>query len=271
VLNNEFQFPPFFQKYSRVWREIFSLCPLSSMLSCLEDIQGRRQILNTENFVYKSHRLPAWMLALSLLPFIATVVTGIIGFVVTGALPLGVTFQQITPQIMAAIRTPWVLLNIFVAVAGMNGALAAMLIANTAKKTKARPWMVTVLATNAILVISSIAGMLLRISVVNFNQAVLGENAAYAFSTTLSNVSYPLTFFGIFVLCFGLVVSGMLRKTGLMIGAISVLLFVLSLFPDIRDSMPPFIFGLLWTPLGVGLLMKERQAAVQINVYSPGA
>ncbi len=205
-------------------------------------------------------RRPAWMLALAMLPFIATVATGAIGFIASGDLPLGVTFNQITPQIMEKIRLTWILLNLFVCIAGLNVAAAMIMLAYAARNTPARPWMIAVMGIYGLTSLNSVFSLILRLSVINFSEGVLGDNPAYILSGWGGEFGYPLALLAILLMCVGLVTSGLLRKTGLVVGAISALLFVLALFPNIRGSIPPFVFGLLVTPLGIGLLIRERRA-----------
>jgi hypothetical protein len=220
------------------------------------------------NQEYKSLRLPAWQLALSLLPYIVVIAVGIIGF--SGALPPGMTFKEITPQIMKAIRLPWAFLNIFIMIATLNIAFAAIMIASATKMTRAHVWMIITIWANVFTIILSIISTMMRIIVINFIEPILGANSVYTFSSTLVTILYPLTFFAIFSLCAGLAVSDILRKTGLIVGAISGLLCVLSFFPDISNSMPPFLLALLMMPVGIGLLRKERQAASKLEVALQG-
>jgi hypothetical protein len=215
-------------------------------------------------------RRPAWMLALAMLPFIATVATGAIGFIASGDLPLGVTFNQITPQIMEKIRLTWILLNLFVCIAGLNIAAAMIMLAYAARNTPARPWMLAVMGIYGLTSLNSVFGLILRLSVINFSERVLGENPTYVLGGWGGEFTYPLALLAILLMCVGLVTSGLLRKTGLVVGAITVLLFILALFPNIRGSIPPFVFGLLVTPLGIGLLIRERRAVVLMKAALPG-
>jgi hypothetical protein len=206
---------------------------------------------------YRSLRLPAWMLALSLLPFIAVVASGLIGFI--GKLPVGMRFDEITPQIMAVIQTPWILINLFIGIAVLNGTLAGSIIAYAARRTPARPWMISVIIANFLAVTFTIIGMILRLFVIHFNEATLGDTSIFKFASTVGYIGNPLIFLATLLLCVGLAVSGMLRKTGMVVGAISSLLFVLSYFPAVSNSVPPFIIAFLWMPIGIGLLLKERR------------
>jgi hypothetical protein len=214
-------------------------------------------------------RWPAWMLALSVAPYIATVATGVIGFIVTGDLPLGVTFNEITPQIMSEIWVAWLLLNLFVFIATLNISLGSILIARNIKDPAARPWMFASLVLNAVIILFSLGNMLARWSVINFNEATLAENGVYAFTNTLS-IFYALPFLAMLMLCTGLVVSGALLKTGLVVGVVCALFFVLALFPEISRSMPPFIFGFVAMPVGIGLLLKGRREAQNTLTAVPG-
>jgi hypothetical protein len=227
-------------------------------------------MMNQPPLFPKIPRLAAWMLALSMLPFIATVATGVVGFIASGDLPMGVTFDQITPQIMANIRLTWVLLNLFVGVAGLNIAIGVILVANALKTTHARLWMLAVMVLYSLLSIQSVFSLVVRLSVINFTDNTLGENAAYKLSGWGMDYSYPLSLLVILLLCVGLATSGLLRKTGLVVGLVSALLFVLSLFPEIRGSIPPFVFGLLATPIGIGLLRREQHTAAQNKAVVPG-
>jgi hypothetical protein len=227
-------------------------------------------MINQPSLFPKIPRLAAWMLTLSMLPFIATVATGVVGFIASGDLPVGVTFDQITPQIMANIRLTWVLLNLFVGIAGLNITIAGILIANSLKTTHARLWMVVVMVLYGLLSINSVFGLVVRLSVINFTESTLGENVAYRLSGWGMDYSYPLTLLAILLLCVGLATSGLLRKTGLVVGLVSALLFVLSLFPEIRGSIPPFVFGLLVTPIGIGFLRQGRRPVAQNKGFVPG-
>ena len=212
--------------------------------------------------------LPAWMLALSIIPFIATVVTGVIGFIVSGDLPLGVTFNEITPQIMSEIRVTWLLLNFFVFIASLNISLGSVFTALAIKDPAARPWMLASLLLNVVNLLINVGSIIGRWSVINFTEATLAENEVYAFTNTLNIFALP--FLAMLMLCAGLVVSGVLRKTGLVVGVVCLLFFILALFPEISRSMPPFIFGLIAMPVGIGLLLKRRRAALNTEVAVPG-
>jgi hypothetical protein len=213
----------------------------------------------------KNLRLPAWMLALSVVPYIATVVTGVVGFIVSGDLPLGVTFNEITPQIMSEIRATWVLLNFFVFIAVLNITLGSIQIARAIRDQKSRPWMRAALVLNVVIILQSALGTVVKWSVINFTEATLAANGLYSFANTL-NIFLSLPFLAMLALCIGLAASGALRKTSMVIGSVSALLFVLALFPEVSKSMPPFIFGLIAMPVGVGLLLKERRAVMESEV-----
>jgi hypothetical protein len=213
-------------------------------------------------------RLPAWMLALSIVPYIATIITGVIGFIVSGDLPLGVTFSEITPQIMSEIQVTWVLLNFFVFIAMLNISLGSIQIAQAIQDQKARLWMRAALVLNIVIILQGAVGTVAKWSVINFTEATLAVNGLYSFANTL-NIFFPLPFLAMLALCIGLAVSGALRKTSMVIGSVSALLFVLAVFPEVSKSMPPFIFGLVAMPVGIGLLLKDRRAVMKSDVAVP--
>jgi hypothetical protein len=217
----------------------------------------------------KNLRLPAWMLALSVVPYIATILTGVIGFIVSGDLPLGVTFNEITPQIMSEIRVTWVLLNFFVFIAMLNISLGSIQIALAIQDQKARFWMRAALVLNVVIILQGAVGTVAKWSVINFTEATLAANGLYSFANTL-NIFLSLPFLAMLALCIGLAASGALRKTSMMIGSVSALLFVLALFPEVSKSMPPFIFGLVAMPVGIGLLLKDRRAVMKSKVAVTG-
>jgi hypothetical protein len=216
-----------------------------------------------------SLQLPAWMLTLSLLPFIATVAAGLIGFM--EKLPIGMRFDEITPPIMASIRTPWVLINLFIGLAVLNGSLAGIGLAYAVRKTQARPWLIAALGANLLALAVAIIGMMLRISVISFDEATLGENGVFRFVSTLGYIGNPLIFLATFFLSVGLAVSGLLRKIGIVVGVIGGLLFLLSYFPAASDKMPPFVIAFLWMPIGIALLLKQRQETPALEVALPGS
>jgi hypothetical protein len=238
-----------------------------AMLSPSQIDNKRRHIMDQQNNEQSSLRLPAWMLALSLLPFIAVVASGLIGFI--GNLPVGMRFDKITPPIMAAIQTPWILINLFIGVAVLNGTLAGIIIAYATREKQARPWMIGAIIVNSLALTIAIINMLLRMSVINFNEATLGDSSIFKFASTLGYIGNPLIFLATLLLCVGLAVSGMLRKTGMVIGAISSLLFILAYVPAVSDSMPPFIIAFLWMPIGIALLLKERHATSTRKIALP--
>jgi hypothetical protein len=202
--------------------------------------------------------LPAWMLSLSLLPFVAVVATGLIGFM--GRLPVGLRFTEITPDIMAMIQTPWVLVNLFVAIAMTNGAAGAAMIAYAARRTREGRWMIGAVGLHGLAVAIAIIGTLLRLSVTTFDEATLGANRSYQWAMTLGYLGTPVLYLATLVLCVGLIASGILRRIGIVVGAISGLLFVVAYVPGVSDGMPPFTIALLWMPIGIGLLLRERRS-----------
>jgi hypothetical protein len=59
---------------------------------------------------------------------------------------------------------------------------------------------------------------------------------------------------GTFFASIGLFASGLLRRTGLVVGILSAVLLILS----IVSGFPPFIYAFLWLALGVGLLLRKE-------------
>lgn len=101
--------------------------------------------------------------------------------------------------------------------------------------------------------------VLLRLSVTTFDEATLGANRSYQWAMTLGYLGTPVLYLATLVLCVGLIASGILRRIGIVVGTISGLLFLVAYLPGVSDGMPPFTIALLWMPIGIGLLLRDRR------------
>ena len=198
-------------------------------------------------------RLPAWLLIISIIPFIAIPITAAANFISAGIGP----FVTITPQQMAVIRNAWILLGIFGFAAQLLGTIGLALTANAVKATAARPlaWLTLIAAVSNVVIHAIFA--YLRLSVVSFTEANLGMVSNYVLSSTLIYIGYLTGLLMTCAISVGLYVNGWLRRAGLVISILSGILFLMALVPSISNSIPPLVFFLLWVPLGIGLLRRR--------------
>jgi hypothetical protein len=201
-------------------------------------------------------RLSAWVLALSILPFIALPVTGVIGFVLT--VPPGTqvpTFNQITPQQMAVIGIAWIAIHIVSFVAFSWGAMGVALLSNQLKATKVRllAWFSQVSMLVSVLII--VAHTYLRISALGFAEATLGQSTNYQMSENLIYAYYLVALAATLPVSLAVSMTGWLKRVGLAVSVMSGILLLLTL---IAPTLPPIVFIFLWVPLGIGLLRQQR-------------
>jgi hypothetical protein len=200
-----------------------------------------------------SLRLPAILLAISPIPFIGVFAAGLLGF----AGKLTTTFDKITPEVMATISLPWTIIFISTFIAFLLGNLGSGLLANHLKATNARALSWLVLLGVLANVVIGIGNLYLRLSMVSFTEATLGQTAQWQISYTLVYIFHLLNFAVLALLGLSLFIGHVLRRTGLVVGILSGLLFIAGLVPSIADRTPPFVFVFLWLALGIGLLRRR--------------
>lgn len=198
-------------------------------------------------------RLPAILLAISPLPFLGVFAAGLFGF----AGKLTTTFAKITPEVMATISLPWVIIFISTFIAFLLGNFGSGLLANHLKTTNARPLSWLIYVGVVVNVVISVINVYLRLSMVSFTETTLEQTTQWQTSYMLVYIIHLLNFVTVGFVSLGLFMNGWLRRTGLIISILSGLLFVAGLVPSISDRIPPIVFVLFWLVLGIGLLRRR--------------
>lgn len=188
-------------------------------------------------------RLPAWVLTLQPLVWAATVYIALTALFTAG------NFLYWTPAIMAEHRVPWLAFTTLELVGFLGGFVPAMLILRDLAATRARILAWAALICTAIGLGLMLTYLALRFSVVNFTEPTLGDTFAFRMAIgpvgILADIS---TLLGIAALGLCLWQTHLARRTGMVVAVVSILLIPLGL------NKPPFIYSLLWLPLGIALL-----------------
>lgn len=229
------------------------MCLRTSSVICVHPIPLLEALMATQTINSSHLRLPAFLLVITPLPFIGVFASGILGF----AGKVITTFDKITPDVMATIRLPWIVIFSSLFVAYLLGIAGLSILANSLKDTSARPlaWLTIIgaLAGLAILVFNTY----LRFTMVNFTEPTLGQTTQWQIASTLVYLAHLVNSATILAASVSLFVSGWLRRTGLVVGVLSGLLFIVGLVPSISYSTPPFVLVFFWLALGIGLFRRR--------------
>ncbi len=197
-------------------------------------------------------RLPAFALLASLLAFIAGIgVT--VGLILT-RFPEGL--DPATSRQLAASAVDYIVFHLvfLVAVSLGVGGLAAL--ANVLRGTDARLLAWVTLASALVAIAVNLLLTIVRLTLIGgFEEATLGQNDTFQWTSwAFDNVLSPLLAFPTLVASIALFTTGILRRTGLVVGILSGILFVLAFV----TGYPPFVFAFLWLALGIGLLRRKE-------------
>lgn len=199
-------------------------------------------------------RVGGWLLALSPLAFVLVVLVNVWAF---AAADIG-AFVDITPAQMARIRPAWITSVTMVFLAGAIGVVGTMLVARALVPTRARRLAIVTIVLAVSVLIAGIADTVIRIAASWSVEPRLGDNGLYALSDgVLSRTIFAATVLLIVLLATTMHVSGRHRAAGLVVGAIAVVAFLISIAA--YDYTPPFVVAMLWCPLGIAWLRGARR------------
>lgn len=205
-------------------------------------------LLQTQN--PRRTRLDAWLLALSPLPFVAWLVA-----VVTVMSGPGVTDSaDLTREQMASIRGGWLLIWPLYAAAVIIGGAGMTLLNRTLRGTAGHRWAVLSQVACGISAIAVLANLVLSEVAGGFTEARLGLNGAFEAALVASYASIWAAAAAVVLTGVALRVSGVLRRTGLVVAIIAGVFLLLD---ALTRGFPPFVVALLWLAVGVALLRRR--------------
>jgi hypothetical protein len=189
-------------------------------------------------------RRAGWLLTAQALCWPAVIATVIASFPPS-------EFATWTPAMLADVRVPWILLQIFLGLAYLLGG-GGLIAATAAERTgPARlPALGTLIcAAGAIALVLLIST--LRFTVLGFDAATLGDVRAYQISDRLYVFADGLALLATVLGAITLWQCGLVRWAALVVALLGGLLFVGLFF----TSFPPFVLGVLWLILGIAILL----------------
>ena len=192
-----------------------------------------------------------WLLSLSPLSFVLVVVTAIVTLFSNN---IGL-FDDITPQQMSNIRVGWVIFHFFFALAFAVGGSGLVLLSKALMSTPARVLALATVMCVFLAIASVVAFFAVRSSFVNFTAPKLALASGYKLSNNLVLASQYLITAATVLAGVGLSLSGILRRTGLVVSIMAALYGV----ADISGVLvlPPFVIALLWLVLGIALVRRK--------------
>lgn len=196
-------------------------------------------------------RLPAILLVFSLLGFMAVIAVTLT--IVLPSFPKGL--DPATPQQLTQFQFEYILGQALILLAVMPSISGIALLANTLKETHARRWAWIAFAS-ALATIGLYAVIVsIRLSVLGgFTEPTLVENNAWQWSSwAFTELADPATAFTTLIACIALFFSGILKRTGLIVGLLSAVLLILAIVAEYI----PAVYIFLWVPLGVALLRRK--------------
>ncbi|WP_298130805.1 hypothetical protein [Micropruina sp.] len=203
---------------------------------------------------HPSGKVGGWLLALSPLYFVILIAVNVWAF---SANRIGL-FVDITREQMDAIILNWVLANAIVTLTWLAGALGVVLISRVLLSGAARRWAALSVGVTVAAALAYLVSLVLRLTAVGFTGSRLGDDPSYALSEQIVNrVGWFGALIGVGLLCVALAVSRTRRVTGIVVGSASAVVLLLSVLA--YDLTPPFLFGLLWTPIGITWLTGLRR------------
>lgn len=200
-------------------------------------------------------RAGGWLLALSLPAYVLVPITGVVAFSRAG---VG-AFADITKDQMASLGGGWTVAVLTVYLALLVGNAGLILVALQLRRSAAAPWPLLAAATAVVAVIAGAVDAALRIVAEGFSEATLGENALFLAAEIASNVAFSASALAIALLALAYFAGGAHRATGIVVGSLGAVLFLISLLA--YAFVPPFALALLWVPLGIVWLVGLRRGA----------
>lgn len=198
-------------------------------------------------------RLPATLLAISPLTFIALVVSGIL-VLVPNQISL---FDNITPEQMATIKIGWISFHIIYGLAVIIGA-SGLILLNERITLHANKWLARIAIGTAGLAITAIILHIgLRVGLINFSELKLSLAPNYSLSSMFTVLSIYVVVLATAVTGFNLYATSVLRRAGLMVAILCAIHFLIAVV--IANAVPPFVVSIWWLAIGVGLLRRDPQ------------
>ena len=165
-------------------------------------------------------------------------------------------FDKMTPRQMVTFGPHYIVFHLLALAAITSGAAGLVLLAAALRETRARTWASLTLVVACASIGLGLVVVIARLSLLRFNEATLDQNSTWHWTTwVFSYLSPPTLAVATFAACMALFRSGMLRRLGLSIELFSAILLILTI-----AVFPPFVFALLWLPLGIGLLRPAPAA-----------
>ncbi len=202
-------------------------------------------------------RWGGWLLALSPLSFVLVIIVN--AFVFATTIGAG-TFADITREQMNALGVSWALVNIMFPLAVVAGSAGALLVARSLVKSAGRVFAWASIGASILVVVGFVPYAPFRIAAMGFTEPTLGENPYYTAWDLPYTVAFALAPVATALLCAALYASGIRRTAAVVIGALSVVVFVCF---AIQLPLPPFVIAFLWCALGIAWLRAPRQGRVK--------
>ncbi len=187
--------------------------------------------------------LPAILLIAQTLLWVPPVVI----MVAFGPLPLNPDSGW-TPEALAPLRTPWIAHQALMLLAFLCGGAGSILVARALLATPVRrlAWAALISASASVVCALTWAG--LHFSMLGFSAPTLADLPAYWMATPIIVELHLTILVATLSLGLGLRRLGLAPRTGRVVAVLSGLLLPVWLVT------PPFVYGLLWLPLGIALL-----------------
>jgi hypothetical protein len=213
-----------------------------------------------------SVRLPAWLLNVTLPAFVAFLVVA----TVTIATEVDATAAELSPSQLQGLGVAWVALAVLWVTPPVLAAIGLDRLARTLRL----PPVAAVRILAGVAVVLAAAYVVVQLLAFGFDGQTWGDSPLYGLGVTLSVVAWwagvlPATF----LVGVALARRGIVRKTAWTVSALVVLYLVFDLVTylpalfgpaSLADvvGLPPFLLGVVWAALGVGLLRSDVSSGV---------
>lgn len=199
------------------------------------------------------YRVPGWLLILSILGFVAVIVTNVVVFA-----PAGIgEFANQSPDAIRSVAGGWVASRIVFGGALAFCCLGYALAAGHLLPGVARGVAIATLSLCSMTVVVILISEGLAIAILDSDAATLAMDSRWAISATLGEVFITLTFFALALIALALARAGALPRLGVIVAVLAGLTGVLgavSVAASLGIPVPPPFLGILGIALGVGLL-----------------
>jgi hypothetical protein len=207
--------------------------------------------MSNQNPNSSDFRLPAIALVASFVGWLLVVVVA--ATLVFPTFPKGL--DALTPQQMQTspgMYSFFQLMFLLPVLLGVGGIIALV---SPLKETKSRSMVWLMLASAIVAVLFFLVLIAVRLSLVSFTEATLGENSLWQSTAwTFDHLAGPAMAVTTFITGIALFISSVLRRTGVTVAILSAVLGIAAIFGAI---LPPAVLGLLWLALGLGLLRRK--------------